>query len=196
MAFAEQDTFLVREHVGMLKLHEQYDILSGNGDMLGSAVETTGSFIKFLKLLMDKRFLPFTITISDVSGAELFTISRGFTFMRSRVTVRSAAGEELGYFKQRLLTLGGRFDLFSSRGEKAAELKGDWKGWNFTFTDAEGREIGKVAKKWSGIAKELFTSADNYVVHLNRELLPRPEDILLLLAAALCVDMVYKEGQR
>ena len=39
-----------------------------------------------------------------------------------------------------------------------AEVKGDWKGWNFQLLDNEGRELGVVTKKWGGIGKELFTA--------------------------------------
>ena len=41
------------------------------------------------------------------------------------------------------------------------------------------------------IGKELFTSADNYIISLNEE--PTPADAVLLLAAGLAVDTVYKE---
>jgi hypothetical protein len=34
-----------------------------------------------------------------------------------------------------------------------AEVKGDWKGWNFTFLSSDGREIGKVTKKRAGIGQ-------------------------------------------
>jgi hypothetical protein len=39
----------------------------------------------------------------------------------------------------------------------------------------------------------LFTSADNYVIALTQE--PKPSEAILLLAAGLAVDTVYKESQ-
>ncbi len=53
---------------------------------------------------------------------------------------------------------------------------------------AEGEE-GRP--KWAGLGKELFTSADNYIISLNEE--HSPENAALLLAAGLAVDTVYKE---
>ena len=73
-----------------------------------------------------------------------------------------------------------------------AEVKGDWKGWNFKFIGQDGREIGTVTKKWAGIGKELFTSADNYIIALN-DGSSHANAGALLLAAGLAIDIVYKE---
>ena len=44
---------------------------------------------------------------------------------------------------------------------------------------------------WAGVGKEMFTSADNYMIALNDE--PSPAEAILLLAAGLAVDIIYKE---
>lgn len=80
--------------------------------------------------------------------------------------------------------------MFDSSDNEVALVKGDWKGWNFRFL-ADETEIGSVTKKWSGVGKELFTSADNYIVTLNGD--PSPQKSVLLLAAGLAVDTVYGE---
>ena len=77
--------------------------------------------------------------------------------------------------------------------QPVAEIKGDWKGWNFRFLTPEGNEIGKVTKKWAGLGKELFTSADNYIIALNETAAIRPDAAPLLLAAGLAIDTVFKE---
>jgi uncharacterized protein YxjI len=49
-----------------------------------------------------------------------------------------------------------------------------------------------VTKKWAGLAKEIFTSADNYVIHLAPG---QPQEaVALLLAAGIAIDTVYKEN--
>jgi uncharacterized protein YxjI len=55
------------------------------------------------------------------------------------------------------------------------------------------RELATVSKKWAGIGKELFTSADNYVLEIAPWL--RADDPVrrLILASVLCIDMVLKE---
>jgi uncharacterized protein YxjI len=72
-----------------------------------------------------------------------------------------------------------------------AEVKGDWKGWNFKFLDTSGHELGSVTKKWAGIGKELFTSADNYMIALGEA--SQAGSAPLLLAAGIAIDVVYKE---
>ena len=54
-------------------------------------------------------------------------------------------------------------------------------------------ELAQVSKKWSGIGKELFTSADNYVLEMS-DSVPTDNPVRqLILAAVMCIDMVLKE---
>nr|NIT40515.1 RNAase [Gammaproteobacteria bacterium] len=69
---------------------------------------------------------------------------------------------------------------------------GKWTGWDFKFM-ANGVEFAHVTKKWAGIGKEFFTSADNYVLKISESV---PKDHVarqLILAAVMCIDMVLKE---
>ena len=63
---------------------------------------------------------------------------------------------------------------------------------NFRFMAGE-QELGRVTKKWAGLGKELFTSADNYVLQISESV---PADHVarqLILASVMCIDMVLKE---
>ena len=190
----DRHTYLIRERVGMMKLHEAFDILDAEtGSVLATAVEQASAWRKAAKLLINKKMLPFEVDVEGPQGERLMTISRGFTFLRSRVEVR-AGGRLLGTFKQRLLSIGGKFDIFDASERKVAELKGNLVGWNFKFVSEDGQELGVVTKKWAGMGKELFTSADNYVVNIAESVDPVGAGALLL-AAALCIDMVLKESK-
>jgi hypothetical protein len=83
--------------------------------------------------------------------------------------------------------------VYDTLNNPVAEVKGDWKGWNFRFLDAGGNELGVVTKKWAGFGKELFTSADNYVISLSDHAPKERNVAALLLAAGLAIDIVYKE---
>lgn len=149
-------------------------------------------FVKLLKFTDLKTLLPFTVDIFDDDGKKLVTLKRGFTLFRSNVNVLDANQQKLGRFQQRLLSLGGKFEIFDKTDHPVAMLEGNWKGWDFKFKDQQGREIGTVTKKWAGLGKELFTTADNYVVDMS----PQASDETLkklVLSAAFCVDMVLKE---
>ena len=83
-----------------------------------------------------------------------------------------------------------------TNGLEAGEVKiptkdGEMPGYR--AMPAEGKQLGTVAKKWAGLAKEFFTSADNYVIALNDSVAKNKASNLLLLAAGLAIDVIYKE---
>lgn len=187
-------TYLIKEHVGLMKLHDTYDIFDAkSGEQLGVAKEEIPGYATFLRLLVSKKLIPTTVVIRDMQGDEVFRIHRPLSFFRAHVDIQTANGKKIGYFKSKILTIGGGFYVYDTNDQQFAEVKGDWKGWNFKFVSADGQEMGTVAKKWAGLTKELFTSADNYVIALNDAFEPGPEANTLLLAAGLAIDIIYKE---
>jgi uncharacterized protein YxjI len=187
-------TFLVRERVGFAKLTDTYDLFDPESKQtIGIAKEEPPGWAKWLRLLVNKRLMPTTVNVYEQEGgAPVLSIHRSFTFLRAKVHVRESGGKEMGYLKSKLFSLGGGFLVFDTRDEQVAELKGDWKGWDFQFLGKDGRLLGRVTKKWAGIGKELFTSADTYVISLEGGVQNRAVATLLL-AAGLSVDMVLKE---
>jgi uncharacterized protein YxjI len=189
--------FIVKEHVGVLKLADTFDIFDARTQaQVGLAKETPGGLIHFLRFLINKQLLPNQVTVwqgGEENGPVLFTIDKPFTFLRSKVIVHDASGQALGYFKSKFFSLGGGFWVHDMKDQTVAEIKGDWKGWNFKFLNGQGGELGLVTKKWGGLAKELFTSADTYAVSIADSAGEDRATRILLLAAALAIDIVYKE---
>jgi uncharacterized protein YxjI len=193
MEILELNTFLIREHAGLLKFADTYDIIDpSSGKRLGLARERPSFMIKFLRLLAGKRWLPTTVYV--FAGEEeslLFSIHRGFTFFRTKVWVQDKTGKAIGYFKSEVFWKG--FFVYDLEDNLVAKIKGDWVGWDFKFLSSDGKEIGSVTKKFSGIGKEFFTSADNYVINIAEEMHKKPTAKILLFAAALAIDIVYHE---
>lgn len=191
--------YFVRERVGLLKLADTYDILDPETQaQLGIAQEKPGWLVLVLRFLVNKQLLPTKVFVYEGAnpGDEsrlVFSIQRGFTLLRSKVKILDRAGNVLGWFQSKMFSLGGAFRVFDAAGNEIALVKGDWKGWNFRFLDTANNEIGSITKKWAGIGKELFTSADNYIITLKQD--STPANAVLLLAAGLAVDTVYKENQ-
>jgi len=186
-------SYLVREHVGLLKLRDTYDIFDATGQHLAVAQEKKSTFLALLSFFINKRQLPTRIDVhegKDTTGPIAFSITRGFSFFRPKVNVVAGDGTHVGHFQTRLLTIGGKFGVYDASGKEVAVVKGNWRAWNYTFTTAAGVELGVVSRQWGGIAKELFTSADNYVIAVHQ---PDPAACTLLLAAGLAIDTVYKE---
>src|SRR5262249_54953133 len=152
------------------KLHDRYDIFDGDtGQVLGIAIEEVSWTRQLLRMIVNKQNLPTTVVVRQGEGEDgpvVLSVQRGFSFIRPRIDVKDGDGNSLGYFQRKLLSLGGAFFVFDNAGNQAAEVRGDWKSWNFRFVDAGGKELGIVSRKWGGMMKEMFTSADAYSIRL------------------------------
>jgi uncharacterized protein YxjI len=191
----DRRVFLVKEQVAFLKLTDKYDIFDPeSGEQIGLAREEISSWVKAFRLLINKRLLPTSIVIrEDESSDPVVTITRGASFLRTKVHVIDEHDNPVGFFKSKLFSLGGGFTVHNPAGEQIADVKGNWKGWDFQLLDQTGNELGRVKKKWGGAMKEIFTSADNYVIELNDSVGTNPGLSALLLAAGLAIDIVFKE---
>jgi uncharacterized protein YxjI len=135
---------------------------------------------------------PFEIVITDTENSVLLTVKRGVTIFRSQVEVFNGEGILIGRFRQRMLSIGGKFDIQDASGNLICRLEGKWTGWNFSFKRDE-KVLATVSKKWAGIGRELFTSADNYMISIDESVASDDEARPLILAAVMCIDMVLKE---
>lgn len=191
----ERRRFVVKERVGLLKLADTYDILDPEtGQTLGEVRDEPTSLARFARLLVNKSFLATTINVYEAgSSRPVASLNKRPGFLRTTVIVTGPGGVALGSFRSKAISLGGAFFVLDPSGQTVAEIKGDWKGWNFRFLDSAGRELGTVTKKWAGIGKELFTSADTYLIALSDAAPSGANQVALLLAAGLAIDVVFKE---
>lgn len=189
-----RNLFLVREQVGLFRAANNFDILDPEtGEtILLCREERLGWLTKLLRFTDYKRFTPFNIEVQTPAGECILHVSRGVALLRSRVTVRNAAGALLGGFQQKLLSIGGKFDVLDPDDLAVCTLQGKWTGWDFRFLSGD-QELAHVTKQWAGLGKELFTSADNYVIAISDAVPPQAPVRELILAAVLCIDMVLKE---
>jgi len=194
----EQRQFLVKERVAFAKLTDVFDIFDPvSGAQIGIARDEPPTWARYFRLLINKSLLPTTINIyEDENMPPVLVLEKAAAAFRPTIRVLDQRNVELGLFRSKLFSLGGGFFVIDSTGRQIAEVKGDWKGWNFRFLGEMGEELGVVTKKWAGAAKELFTSADNYVIALSDSAgraAGGPALSALLLAAGLAIDIVFKE---
>ena len=191
----DRRSFLVKERVAFLKLTDRYDIFdTDSGEQIGFAQEEVSSFVKLLRFFIAKQLMPTTIGVKEDDSSEpVVTMKRGMTFLQSRVEVLDQSLNSIGFFKSKLFSFGGGFTVHSKTGEQVADVKGNWKGWEFQLLDMQGNLLGTVNKKWAGAIKEIFTSADNYVISLSDQIETNAGLAGLLLAAGLAIDIVFKE---
>ncbi len=193
----DRQTFLVKEQVALIKLTDRYDIFDPEtGEQIGFARENIGTLVTLLRLVVNKRLMPTTIVIKEDEASDpVLTLHRGMSFLRSQVQVLDEHQTLVGFFRSKLFSLGGGFTVHNPSGEQIADVKGNWKGWEFKLLDMEGNELGQVNKKWAGAMKEIFTSADNYVITLSDRVGSNRGLAALLLAAGLAIDIVFKEKE-
>lgn len=190
----DRNTYVVKERVGFMKLASIYDLLDAtSGTPIGIAKEEPPGIVKYLRLAMNNKWLPTVVNVYErETDPPVLSIHRGVALFRPKVHV-TAGGRQLGYFRAKVLSIGPSFRIFDMQDQEIGSVKGDWKGWNFQLLGTGGEELGRVTKKWAGLGKELFTTADTYVISLGAAAAGRRDVAQLLLAAGLAIDTVFKE---
>lgn len=189
-----RNLFLFKEQVGMFKASNKYDILDpANGNLIMQTSENIGFITKIFRFTDYKRMTPFNIVVSTAEGKQVVRVSRGVSFFVSKVDVYDENDVRVGGFKQKFFSLGGSFKVLDKNDNEVCMLKSiNWSGWDFKFT-AGNDELASVTKKWAGLGKELFTSADNYVLQISDKVPSGNSLRELIIASVLCIDMVLKE---
>ncbi|MFT7033673.1 MAG: hypothetical protein ACJA2S_002181 [Cyclobacteriaceae bacterium] len=189
-----RNLFFVKEHVGMFKASNNYDIYNPESqEMIMECREPNlGFFTKILRFTDYKRMTPFEVIITTPSGAKVLSVKRGISIFLSDVDVFDENDQLIGKFKQKFFSIGGKFDVLSPSVEVLCTLKGKWTSWDFRF-EKDDVEFAHVSKKWSGLGKELFTSADNYILQIDDKIPADNPLRILIMAAVMCIDMVLKE---
>ncbi len=189
-----QNLFLVKEHTGIFKAANNFDIFDPDTGkiVLECREEKLGLITKIARFTDYKRMTPFNVEIRRPDGPTLITVKRGVSLFLSKVEVLDENGSLLGSFAQKLFSIGGKFDVLDASGAPLCTLQGKWSGWEFKFLQ-DGRELALVTKKWAGLGKEMFTSADNYVLSIDESVPSHAPVRALILAAVMCIDMVLKE---
>ncbi len=189
-----RNLFLVKEHTGLFKAANNFDVYDPDSGeiILECREEKLGLFTRMLRFTDYKRMTPFNVEVREPGGPTLIRVSRGVSFFLSKVQVFDRNDQLIGGFKQKLFSIGGAFSVLDPDDQPLCALKGKWTGWDFRFMNGT-QELAHVSKKWAGLGKELFTSADNYMLEIS-ESVPADNPVrLLIVAAVMCIDMVLKE---
>jgi uncharacterized protein YxjI len=190
----QRNSYFVKEHVGMFKAANNFDILNPESQeiIMSCREESLGFFTKMFRFTDYKRMTPFHIEIKTSSGQKVLTVKRGVSIFMSTVEVLDENDTLVGMFKQKFFSIGGRFTVLDANENELCTLQGKWTSWDFSFV-RDHNELARVNKKWAGMGKELFTSADNYMLTINESVSATDPIRIMILAAVLSIDMVLKE---
>jgi uncharacterized protein YxjI len=191
----DKNVFFIKEQVGLFKAANSFDIYDPETKqiVLECREERLGFFTKLFRFTDYKRMTPFEIDVRVPGGKNIITVKRGVNLFLSNVEVLDENNILIGRFKQKFFSIGGKFDVLDASERPLCTLKGKWTSWDFKFVTADNKEFATVTKKWSGLGKELFTSADNYILQINPEVPAGSPLRLLIMAAVMCIDLVLKE---
>lgn len=195
--FFEGNHYFIDEKVGLLKFSNQYKVYNEEGLQLGLIAQRVSGWHKFLRILGNlKAMMPFTLEIVDMDGALQAEIRRGWTFWMSKIEILDAEHQLIGIIRQKFRFFKPTFRILDTSEQELATITGDFRAWNFRITrgDKDGPQIGTISKKWNGMVKEFFTTADKYVVSID-EKVPEDRSKIAIVAAAITIDMVLKESK-
>ncbi|TFV49428.1 DUF2510 domain-containing protein [Blastococcus sp. TF02A-35] len=191
----DQPVLVVSQRTKLVELTNEYAVYDGQGQQVGAVVQVGQSTVrKAVRLLSSlDQFLTHHLEVRDARGPVL-VLTRPAKLVRSRVVVQRPDGTTLGEIVQANVFGRIRFDLVVGDQVVGSIQAENWIAWDFAVLDAAGTEVARVTKKWEGLARTMFTTADRYVVLVHYRL---PEPLAsMVIASALTVDTALKQDER
>ncbi|MFD8913740.1 LURP-one-related/scramblase family protein [Streptomyces sp. NPDC059575] len=191
-----EPVLVVNQKAKLIELTNEYTVMDQSGGRLGSVVEVgQGVLRKMVRLLTSwDQYLTHRLEIRDAEGQPVLLLVRPAKIFKSRVVVTRPDGSPVGEIVQKNMIGKINFAMTAEGREIGAIKAENWRAWNFAITDHEDTEVARITKTWEGLAKTLFTTADNYVLQIHR---PLSDPLLsLVVAAALTVDTALKQDAR
>ena len=191
-----ESVLVVSQKRKLIELTNEYLVYGQDGAEIGAVAEvgqsTARKALRFVSNL--DQFLTHRLEVRDTTGRPLLVLTRPGKVFKSTVVVSAPSGAEIGRLVQQNVFGKIRFGL-QAGGQDVGSLNAEnWRAWNFALLDGQGVEVGRITKTWEGLLTTMFTTADNYVVHIRHDL-PDPLRSLAI-AAALTVDTALKQDSR
>lgn len=191
-----EPVLVVNQKAKLIELTNEYSVMDQSGNALGSVVQVGQSTLKKVARFVSSidQFMTHKLEIRDAYGQPVLQLTRPRKFMKSRVIVERADGRPIGEIVQQNMIGKINFAIMVD-GRQAGAIKAEnWRAWNFSIVDHADNEVARITKTWEGLAKTMFTTADNYVLQIHYQL---PEPLLsLVVATALTVDTALKQDSR
>ncbi len=196
MSIFDQSVLVVNQKAKIIEIVNEYAIFDADGKQIGAVRQVgQGKARKVLRALTSvDQFLTTKLEVVDTNDTVVLQLTRPAKVFKSKVIVSDGAGKEIGTIVQQNMVGKIKFSLEAGDRTLGSINAENWRAWDFNIQDAQGREVARIKKKWEGILKNAFTTADNYVVNI-----PQPLDEplrSLVVAAALSVDTALKQDSR
>lgn len=170
----------------------QYTIADLNGQLIGYCAEAKLGFGDVLSRQFLGHWRTFDIIGTDLQGQKVLRAHHPFRWFFNRLDIYSTGDRLVGSLQQRFAWFDRKFDFLDARDRIIMTMTSPfWRFWQFPVQH-DGKKISLIAKKWSGLGKEMFTDADNFKVEFIERSLTSDQK-LLLLSAAIFIDILYFE---
>jgi uncharacterized protein YxjI len=189
-----RSVLVIEQKPKLIEMTNEYRILDESGNSVGAIrQEGQSKARKLLRLVTSvDQFLTHRLTVYDANGGRVLELVRPAKVLKSTVQVLDGEGRESGRIVQQNVVGKKHFALEGPNGDVLGSIDAEnWRSWDFAIHDASGAEVGRITKKWAGILREGFTTADRYLLHIPGEV--RPELRLLMVASATGVDTALKQ---
>jgi uncharacterized protein YxjI len=187
---------VVNQKAKLIELNNQYSVFNQSGQQIATVKQVGQSAAKKAVRLLTSldQFMTHKLEIADPGGRVLLRITRPAKVMKSTVIVSDGNDQEIGRIVQDNMFGKIHFSLQAGGHTYGAIKAENWRAWNFRIEDHTGMEVARITKTFEGIAKTMFTTADNYVVQIHTQI-PQPLNSLVV-ASALSVDTALKQDSR
>ncbi|MEQ1787916.1 MAG: phospholipid scramblase-related protein [Acidimicrobiales bacterium] len=191
-----EPVLVVNQKAKLIEVNNEYAIYDQNGTQIGAVRQVGQSAAKkVLRVLTSvDQFMTHKLQVVDVQGNVLLALTRPAKLVKSKIIVQDGQGNEIGQIVQQNAIGKIRFGLEAGGHTYGSINAENWRAWNFNVTDHAGTEVARITKTWEGLAKTMFTTADNFVVQIHR---PMEEPLRsLVVASSLAVDTALKQDNR
>lgn len=191
-----EPVLVVNQKAKLIEITNEYAVYDQHGQQIAAVRQVGQSTAKKVvrALTSYDQFMTHKLEIVDGTGTALLRITRPAKVFKSRFQIERGDGQPIGEIAQQNVFGKIRFGL-TSGGHTIGSLNAEnWRAWNFSIRDHTDTEVARITKTWEGLAKAMFTTADNYVVTIHR---PLEEPLRsMVVAAALSVDTALKQDNR
>lgn len=192
----DEPVLIVNQKAKLIELNNQYGVFDRQGRQLAAVNQVGQSTAKKVLRLVSSldQFMTHQLEITDSNGNVALRLTRPAKVFKSTVVVSDGHDQEIGRIVQDNVFGKIHFTLQAGEHTYGAIKAENWRAWDFRIEDHAGVEVARITKTFEGVAKTLFTTADNYVVQIHTRL-PQPLNALVV-ASALSVDTALKQDSR
>ncbi|WP_067821462.1 phospholipid scramblase-related protein [Nocardia inohanensis] len=191
-----EPVLVVNQKVKLIEMANEYGVFDQHGRQLGAVVEVGQSALKKAVRFLSSydQFMTHKLEIRDTHGQTQLRVTRPAKVFKSKFLLEAGTGQPIGEIIQENMI--GKINFaFVVNGQQIGGIKAEnWRAWNFMIHDHTGQEVARITKTWEGLMKTMFTTADNYVVQIHRQL---PQPLLsMVVASGLAIDTALKQDSR